>query len=70
MGEVYRAKDMRLDRDVALKVLSPSVAARPEATLREILTALKIELSFSSVNKLRLWLTTNAFPFLRGAKEQ
>src|SRR5947207_4775229 len=46
------------------------VAARPEATLREILTALKIELSFSSVNKLRLWLTTNAFPFLRGAKEQ
>jgi len=44
------------------------VAARPNATLREILTDLKVELSFSSVNKLRLWLTTNAFPFLRAAK--
>jgi SAM-dependent methyltransferase len=43
------------------------VAARPGATLREILTDLKVDLSFSRVNKLRLWLTTNAFPFLRAA---
>src|SRR5436309_8768115 len=45
------------------------VAARPGATLRELLTALQLELSFASVNKLRLWLPTHAFPFLRVAKK-
>ena len=50
------------------RAIVASVAARPGATLREILTELKVELSFSTVNKLRLWLTTNAFPFLRAAK--
>ncbi len=34
MGEVYRARDSRLDRDVAIKVVPPSVADNPEAVAR------------------------------------
>ncbi len=45
MGEVYRAKDARLRREVAIKVLSASVAGDPDRLLRfqreaEILAAL------------------------------
>ena len=45
MGEVYRARDTRLKRDVALKILPPSVAADPERIARfereaELLAAL------------------------------
>ena len=34
MGEVYRARDPRLDRDVAIKVMAPHVAADPEMRRR------------------------------------
>ena len=34
MGEVYRARDSRLDRDVAIKVLSDAVAGDPAALAR------------------------------------
>jgi eukaryotic-like serine/threonine-protein kinase len=34
MGEVYRARDDRLHRDVAIKVIPPAVAGNPEALAR------------------------------------
>ncbi len=46
MGEVYRATDTKLDRDVAIKVLPESLAGDPDRIARfqreaEVLAALK-----------------------------
>ena len=34
MGEVYRAEDARLDRDVAIKILPPAFTENPERLAR------------------------------------
>src|SRR3954463_945233 len=34
MGEVYRARDTRLNRSVAIKVIAPADASRPESQAR------------------------------------
>ena len=34
MGEVYKARDTRLDRTVAIKVVAPEVAADPDLRVR------------------------------------
>jgi len=34
MGEVYRARDAKLDRDVALKILPESFASDPDRLMR------------------------------------
>ena len=34
MGEMYRARDSKLDRDIAIKVLPPELACQPERVKR------------------------------------
>jgi 2-polyprenyl-3-methyl-5-hydroxy-6-metoxy-1,4-benzoquinol methylase len=51
-------------KDVGRQILA-QIAARPDARMCEVLQDLKLGASFQFVNRLRLQLTTNAFPFLR-----
>jgi SAM-dependent methyltransferase len=53
-------------KEVCRQIIA-QVEARPSTRMRDILSGLKLDASFSSVNKLRLQLTTGAFPFLRSA---
>jgi SAM-dependent methyltransferase len=56
-----------LHMDATCNRVIQAVAAKPSATMREILRGLGLETKFSLVNKLRLTLTTNAFPYLIAA---
>jgi len=49
--------------DLCQSVIS-AVSSQPAMTMRDILCQLGVETKFSTVNNLRLCLTTNAYPFL------
>ena len=57
MGEVYRAKDTRLDRIVAVKVLPSSLASHPEMRQR-------FEREAKTISTLLFFKSTLAFAFL------
>jgi serine/threonine protein kinase len=59
MGEVYRARDTRLDRDVALKILHSEVAGDPERRVRFEREA-KTVASLSHPNIVALYEVGNA----------
>jgi 23S rRNA G2069 N7-methylase RlmK/C1962 C5-methylase RlmI len=46
------------------------IANQPATRMRDILKQLGLEATFSLTNKLRLYLTTNAFPFLVATPEK
>ncbi len=53
--------------DALCNKIIESVASNPNLTMRSILEQAGVKCSFANVNKLRLCLTTSAFPFLRCA---
>ena len=58
MGEVYRARDTRLDRAVAIKLLPASFADRPERRQRFHIEARAIS-SFSTRTSARCSMSVN-----------
>jgi eukaryotic-like serine/threonine-protein kinase len=67
MGEVYRARDTRLGRDVAIKVLPPEFADDPER-LRRFEQEARAVAALSHPNVLALFDVGSAVVSLRGAK--
>ena len=55
MGEVYRARDTRLNRDVALKVLPDSFASDPDRVARFSREAVGPRVAQSSAHRAHLW---------------
>jgi serine/threonine protein kinase len=54
IGEVYRARDTKVGRTVALKIVSPAIAGDP-ARLRRLLDAVSAALALSHPNIATLW---------------
>jgi len=67
MGEVYRARDTRLGRDVAIKVLPPEFADDPER-LRRFEQEARAVAALSHPNVLALFDVGSAVVSLRGAE--
>ena len=47
-----------------------AIGTQPTATMREIFQQLELDMEFSVINKVRLLLTTNSFPFLVASIEE
>ena len=68
MGEVYRARDTRLERDVAIKILPTSVANDPERLARFEREA-KAVAALSHPNIVAIYDVGTHDGLLRGTKE-
>ena len=51
-------------KDELCRRIIAAVDSRPTESIRGLLQQLGVQITFSTLNKIRLYLTTNAFPFL------
>ena len=54
MGRVFRAHDLDLDEEVAIKVLSPSVFSKRESTLQLLRKEIKVARAITHPNVVRV----------------